>query len=412
MNIIETNSQIKVLFGYLYLRGLFMRKIVKILFLVVIAGLLGWVASADVDTEVTEMIPQVAEKPVEEVKDTCINDCSRCEIECIYEREDAKDSTIEIAAEITDEFEDVSGSDEFEDIANSAEFEEITLVEKKVDVEPLVNKSNKRLLVVVLSLFLATALAGIFVEYPQLRNLRYVFLLSSLVVVGFGFGGSCPCMLKSFDNTFLFLLGHEIKWASLVLFLGLIPLTFVFGKVWCGWICHFGALQEFIHKNSKWNFWKTPKAQKILFGVQVGVFVLWVLWLLIAQTSYVCKYDPFVKIFNLNISGAINYIVAGVLVVLSLFVNRPFCRAICPIGFVLGWVVRIPYAQKLHIDNICGGCGKCETACDKGAILGIKLQQHKIDANACILCGECMAQCPKKAFSTDKTTTKETKSKK
>lgn len=390
-----------------------MRKIVKILFLVVIAVLLGVVASVDVDAKVVEVAPQMPEQPAA-VKDTCIKDCSRCEIDCIYEREDAMDSTADavVGDEFeyvpdSDEFESVS-TDEFEDVSGSVEFEQATFVEE-VDAEPLVNKSNKRLLVVVLSLFLATALAGIFVEYPQLRNLRYFFLLSSLVIVGFGFGGSCPCMLKSFDNTFLLLTGHGIKWASLVLFLGLIPITFVFGRVWCGWICHFGALQEFIYKKSKWNFWKTPKAQKVLFGVQIGVFVFWVLWLLIGQKSYVCKYDPFVKIFNLSINGAVNYIVAGVLIVLSLFVNRPFCRAICPIGFVLGWVARIPFAQKLHIDTVCGGCGKCETACNKGAVSGIKLQHHKVDANACMLCGECMEQCPKNALSTDKTAIKQTK---
>ena len=105
----------------------------------------------------------------------------------------------------------------------------------------------------------------------------------------------------------------------------------------------------------------------------------------------------------------VNYIVVGLLIVLSLFVNRPFCRAICPIGFVLGWVARIPYAQKLHIDSTCGGCGKCETVCDKGAISGEKLHKHKVDVNACILCGECISQCAKKAILADKTDIKETK---
>lgn len=381
-----------------------MRKILQIFFLVIIAGLLGWVISVDVEPKPIEVLSQAVEEPTS-IKDTCIGDCSICEIECIYERDSVGDSTT--AEKITSlaEFEDVSGSDEFETVSDN-EFEEKTL-EEKVDAEPLVNKSNKRLLVVVLSLFLATALAGIFVEYPRLRNLRYLFLLVSLVVVGFGFGGSCPCMLKSFDNTFLFLLGHEVKWASLVLFLGLIPLTYVFGRVWCGWICHFGALQEYIHKNSKWNFWKTPKAQKVLFGVQIGVFAIWVLWLLIAQTSSVCKYDPFVKIFNLNINGVVNYIVVGLLIGLSLFVNRPFCRAICPIGFVLGWVARIPYARRLHIKDSCVGCGKCKTKCDKGAIIGEKLIKHRVDANACIFCGECMSECPQKGLTTCKVKTQE-----
>lgn len=384
-----------------------MRKIVQIFCLIIIAGLLGWVVSVDVESKPTEVLTSTIEEPTA-VKDTCIGDCSLCEIECIYERDSVEDSTTIMEVTSLDEFEDVSGSDEFEDLSSSDEFEEVTFLEE-IDTEPLVNKSNKRLLVVVLSLFLATALAGMFMEYPKFRNLRYLFLLTSLAVVGFGFGGSCPCMLKSFDNTLLFIAGNEVKWASLVLFIGLIPLTYVFGRVWCGWICHFGALQEFIHRKSKWNFWKTTKAQKVLFGVQIGVFSIWVLWLLIAQTSSICKFDPFVKIFNLNINGMVNYIVVGLLIVLSLFVNRPFCRAICPIGFVLGWVARIPYAQKLHIDSTCGGCGKCETVCDKGAISGEKLHKHKVDVNACILCGECISQCAKKAILADKTDIKETK---
>lgn len=384
-----------------------MRKIVQIFFLVIIAGLLGWVISVDVEPKPIEVLTHPVEEPAI-TKDTCIGDCSLCEIDCIYERDDAEDSTAEITTISTSEFEDVSAdTDEFETVSDN-EFEEVAFVEE-VDAEPLVNKSNKRLLVVVLSLFLATALAGIFVEYPRLRNLRYLFLLVSLVVVGFGFGGSCPCMLKSFDNTFLFLLGHEVKWASLLLFLGLIPLTYVFGRVWCGWICHFGALQEYIHKNSKWNFWKTPKAQKVLFGVQIGVFAIWVLWLLIAQTSSVCKYDPFVKIFNLNINGVVNYIVVGLLIGLSLFVNRPFCRSICPIGFVLGWVARIPYACRLHVKDFCVGCGKCKNKCDKGAILGEQSIKHRVDANACIFCGECMTECPKHGFTTCKAKTQEYK---
>lgn len=382
-----------------------MRKILQIFFLVIIAGLLGWVISVDVEPKPIEVLSQAVEEPTS-IKDTCIGDCSLCEIECIYERDSTEDSTTALEAISSDEFEDVSVNDEFETVSDN-EFEEATF-EEVVDAEPLVNKSNKRLLVVVLSLFWATALAGILVEYPKLRNLRYLFLLASLAVVGFGFGGSCPCMLKSFDNTLLFITGNEVKWASLVLFIGLIPLTYVFGRVWCGWICHFGALQEFIHKNSKWNFWKTPKAQKVLFGVQIGVFAIWVLWLLIAQTSYICKYDPFVKIFNLNINGIVNYIIVGFLIVLSLFVNRPFCRAICPIGFVLGWVARIPYARRLHIKDFCIGCSKCKTRCDKGAIVGEKSIKHRVDANACIFCGECMSECPQQGFTTHEVKQKKT----
>ena len=388
-----------------------MRKIVQYVVLAVVAILLGMVASVDVSEVPAQKEVAVTVAPTSEVH---VADCSKCDTPC----PDTKNDTTTMQEASDDEFKTVS-ADEFEDVSdNDSEFEDVSSADEEFvevaqaadefetvvqeEVKPLVDKSNKRLLVVVLSLFLATALAGILVSYPKLRSLRYVFLLLSLAIVGFAFGGNCPCMLKSFDNTILFFTGKDVKWASLVLFLGLIPLTYLFGKVWCGWICHFGALQEFIHKKSKWNFWKTAKAQKILFGVQTVVFVVWVAWLLIAQTSSVCRYDPFVKIFNLHINGMVNYIVVGLLVVLSLFVDRPFCRSLCPIGFVLGWVARLPFANKLGIPDICRGCEKCKNVCDKGCISGDKLQQHKIDVNGCIYCGECMSECPQKGISVSK----------
>lgn len=303
------------------------------------------------------------------------------------------------------EFEDVTDADsEFEDVSEeSTEFEtETTTANETIEEEkPLINKSNKRLLVVVFSLFLATALAGIFVNYAQLRKSRYLFLLVSLAIVGFGFGGSCPCMLKSFDNTFLLIMGKNVPWASVVFFIGLIPLTYVFGKVWCGWICHFGALQEFIHKKTPWNILQTYQSQKVLSYIRMVIFVVWVLWLIITQSSYICRYDPFVKIFSMRISGAVGYVLVALLVLLSLFINRPFCRTICPVGFILGLVARLPYAEKLTAKSLCIGCGKCMRKCDKGCISGKQGEQHKINHDGCIHCGECMDECPRKGINDD-----------
>ena len=210
-----------------------MRKIVQYVVLAVVAILLGMVASVDVSEVPVQKEVAVTVAPASEVH---VADCSKCDTPC----PDTKNDTTTMQEASDDEFKTVS-ADEFEDVSSTdEEFVEVAQVADEFEtvvqeeVKPLVDKSNKRLLVVVLSLFLATALAGILVSYPKLRSLRYVFLLLSLAIVGFAFGGNCPCMLKSFDNAILFFTGKDVKWASLVLFLGLIPLTYLFGK-----ICYF-----------------------------------------------------------------------------------------------------------------------------------------------------------------------------
>ncbi|MCU0640316.1 MAG: 4Fe-4S binding protein, partial [Candidatus Krumholzibacteria bacterium] len=93
---------------------------------------------------------------------------------------------------------------------------------------------------------LASIAAGFLVRFKHTRRLRLVFLLASLVVLGF-YNGACPCPIQSFMNFVRLAVGKAVSWKSLAYFAGLIPVTYIFGKTWCGWVCHMGALQEFLH---------------------------------------------------------------------------------------------------------------------------------------------------------------------
>lgn len=82
-----------------------------------------------------------------------------------------------------------------------------------------------------------------------------------------------------------------------------------------------------------------------------------------------------------------------VLLLLSVFVYRPFCQYLCPLGAVYGLFNRFSLVQIRWEEERCIHCSACETACP----VGLPVQEISRSPE-CIRCGECMAACPKKCL--------------
>jgi len=281
-----------------------------------------------------------------------------------------------------DEFSD-STKDEFSEFSD--EDEEIT--------EP-VHKTNWNRFNWAIGILLATFIAGIFVRHEKTRKLRPIFLLAAVVILGFYRGG--PGIISSFQNTFLFIIGASWKWTAGVLFIGVIILTYFQGKVFCGWICYLGAIQEFLYIG-KIKLLQTEKAQKVMRVIRYVLLALILVQLIITQTIEWSKIGPFKVIFNLYSPNITGYVLLGVLLISSLFIHRPFCKMVCPAGLIFGWVTKIPGAAVLGITNSCAGCKTCNTACNINAITR-KNNTSKLDNQECIMCGECMSDCKIKSI--------------
>lgn len=256
-------------------------------------------------------------------------------------------------------------------------------------------KKNTQLWWVIFTL-IATAIAGILVRFKSTRNLRAVFLLVSLVLLGF-YKGGCPCPIMSLQHIVLAVFGEPANWKGMVWFLGLIPITYLFGKVWCGWICHLGALQEFIFLPGKIKVLQTAKAQKIMRIIRIVLLVALLVQLAITKTNLFKTIDPFKVAFNFRSSNLIGWILLGLTLVSSVFIYRPFCKTICPIGLILGWVAKIPGAAILAPQKTCVSCANCNTSCSINAIT----RDNKIsmlDNQECIACGNCVTNCKKDAM--------------
>ncbi len=71
--------------------------------------------------------------------------------------------------------------------------------------------------------------------------------------------------------------------------------------------------------------------------------------------------------------------------------RRFFCRNICPLGALLGWIGRLGVLDLHGGDSKCGRCRHCISICRMGAIDS----SRKIHVNQCSLCLECFEQCPR-----------------
>ncbi len=247
---------------------------------------------------------------------------------------------------------------------------------------------------IALGALVATLAVGFLFRSRAGRRWRAVFLLTFLVILGFVNGG-CPCPISSLQNLGLYILGVEVPLHSLIWFLGLLPLTYFFGRVWCGWICHLGALQEFLYRPSFMTVFQRPAVQSGLRILRIGVFVTLIVQLAITRANLFREIDPFKVAFNFMSANTTGWVLLGFLLLSSLVIYRPFCRGFCPVGLILGWVGRLPYAFRWNVNTSCNQCGRCQKKCPAGAIG----DDCEIRPEDCIACGECLDTCSRQAWS-------------
>lgn len=316
----------------------------------------------------------------------------------IYADEIQSDNSTNIQSDDSDEFGD------FEDFSNDkaddefGDFENVNQPgvcsgKSGLLYEQHVSEVQTKALYWVLGVLAVTILAGIFVRFEKTRSLRGIFLIASIAILGF-YKGACPCPISSFSNLILWFSGVNIPWQALIWFLGLIPITYLFSKVWCGWICHLGALQEFLFLPGRFEIFKSERAQKVMKVIRLLLLATLIIQLLITKTYLFNKIDPFKVAFNLLSINLTGWILLVLMILSSLFIYRPFCKAACPIGLILGWTSKIPGASLLGVKSSCSGCKVCSKACLMDAIIR-KDNYNILDNKECIACGDCIDACNK-----------------
>jgi NosR/NirI family nitrous oxide reductase transcriptional regulator len=196
----------------------------------------------------------------------------------------------------------------------------------------------------------------------------------SLAYFGF-YREGCICAVGSVQNVSLALFntGYSIPLTALLFFI--IPLLFAlaYGRVFCAGVCPLGAIQEL----TGFRPVKLPKAVEVILAfvpfIYLGVAVLF------AATNsqfIICRYDPFVGIFRLD--APYTMIIFGALLLLAgIFVNRPYCRFLCPYGVLLNLFSRFAGTHLTITPAECTNCRLCEEVCPYDAIIPSDKEQNK-----------------------------------
>ena len=191
----------------------------------------------------------------------------------------------------------------------------------------------------------------------------------------------------------------------------------VLGRAVCGWLCPFGLVQDLLYKIPGVKKLRRLPGEKALRRLKYVVLLLLVVLLpsvvvdVVGQGSpWFCKYlcpsgtllggVPLVAA-NEGLRSATGGLfvwkvaVLAVLLVLSVFLYRPFCRYLCPLGAIYGPFNRFALYRFRVERDACVACGRCQKACK----LDIPVWE-KPNSAECIRCGDCRRACPHGAIRT------------
>ncbi|WP_191060273.1 4Fe-4S binding protein, partial [Geminicoccus harenae] len=161
----------------------------------------------------------------------------------------------------------------------------------------------------------------------------------------------------------------------------------------CGWLCPFGALQELVNRVGR--VLRVPQL-KIPFGVHQRMTVIkYIIFLglfglsfsALAAAEQAAEVEPFKTAIVLRFMREWQFVAYAVLLlVASLFVERFFCRYLCPLGAALAIPARLRMFDWLRRYRECGNpCQRCANECPVQAIH----PEGHINPNECIQCLHC-----------------------
>ena len=220
---------------------------------------------------------------------------------------------------------------------------------------------------------------------------------------------SCPgaissCPLGSLQNT-LSIGKFPFFITGFFLFIGTL-----FGRAVCAFLCPVGLIQELLYKIPTHKIKRTKTLLNVSRGASLAKYFCLALMCIVAPLilfsrtgigspifcAWICPAGTVsagwpMAILNEAVRDTVGFlftwktIIAIVLIGASLFIFRPFCKYICPLGAIYSFFNKVAVFGIKVDEKKCVHCNACTSHCKMNAL--------KVNDRECIRCGECLSKC-------------------
>ncbi len=183
--------------------------------------------------------------------------------------------------------------------------------------------------------------------------------------------------------------------------------TAVLGRFFCGWICPLGALQHLVSWIAGPNRRKRAKINRYRrwFAIKYFVLIVVLVWALLGA-NHTGWLDPLALLHRAVAAGVqpileggaapggwVSFGLLAAILLLSAWMPRFFCRAVCPAGALMGVFARLAPLRIRRGESDCTGCTLCVIPC-QGA--DEPLGDHRV--SECHVCLNCTQICAEKSL--------------
>ena len=246
----------------------------------------------------------------------------------------------------------------------------------------------------------------LFHKITALTLTRRVIQAASLVL----FPGLFISTFSAIKAIYTAVIGGSFSAAALagqiVLAVSMLLITAIMGRFFCGFLCAFGTMGDFFWYIGTKLKLRRPKIgtkadrmlKKVKYVLLIGIILLgWTLgmellsgtnnpWMVFGMLAKPESWTDTTVLLSIGMA-LLALIVAG-----SLYIERFFCRYLCPLGAVFAVVSKF---RLFRIQKPRAHCGSCR-ACTKRCSMGISLYKSNMVRSAeCIDCMNCVEICPR-----------------
>lgn len=196
---------------------------------------------------------------------------------------------------------------------------------------------------------------------------------------------------------------------QIILVFAVFLVTALWGRFFCGFLCSFGMLQELLFFFSRRALfkkaWVPERFDFVMKYLKYGILVFITVGVWILALPVDSSWSPW-GVFGMLVSGnlsvvsraipTVGFVLLLTIVVGSLFVERFFCRYLCPLGALFAIFSKKRLYKVRRRDDTCTNCGLCTRTCS----MGIRIpEKDAVVSGECIQCMQCLSICPKDSLS-------------